>query len=122
MDHPTGGSRHAFTHAAGVRTCVRGRVRLAHGAFQHAVERGNVLLALNLARELGTVSLDDALRLTALLARAGDDRYNAAAIRWLARLATERQVSIEDLSLAASALCVLRAAPERVEAEATLLH
>lgn len=103
---------HAFVGAAGS----------THGAFQRAVERGNVLLALNLARELGTVSLEDALQLTALLARAGDNRYNAAAVRWVARLATEKQVSLEDVTLAAAALCAMRAAPERVEAEATLLH
>jgi len=37
-------------------------------------------MALTTARELGRLSLEDALRLTALLARVGDDRYNAAAV------------------------------------------
>lgn len=78
-----------------------------HGAFQHAVERGNVLLALNLARELGTVSLEDALALTAMLARVGDARYQPAALRWLARYADERRPSVERFAAASALVAAL---------------
>lgn len=79
-----------------------------HGAFQQAVERGNVLVAVTLARELGRLSLEDALALTELFARVGDDRFQPAAVRWLARLATEREgVTLAAVQVAASALAVL---------------
>lgn len=75
-----------------------------HAAFQRACERGNVLLALTTARELGRLSLEDALALTELLARAGDDRFDAAAARFLGRLADERKPTLAGLRLAAAAL------------------
>lgn len=78
-----------------------------HGAFQHACERGNVLMALSLARELGDVSLEDALSLTELLARAGDERFDAAAVRFLGRVAAERKPTLAGLRLAADAVAAL---------------
>jgi 5-methylcytosine-specific restriction enzyme A len=46
-----------------------------HGHSQRAVERGDVLAALVAARQLGTLSLSDALALTALLAEKEPDRF-----------------------------------------------
>ena len=57
------------------------------------------------------VALDDALRICLLLRGGDPDRYERAAVRWLGRFALEaRNVTIEDLRLAADALDAL---PER---------
>ena len=78
-----------------------------HANFQRAVERGNVLLAITVAKELGTLSLEDALALTEMLARVGDERFEPAAVRWLGRLAAERAPSLRGIQLAAEALSAL---------------
>jgi len=79
----------------------------AHGTFRRAIERGNLPMALVTARELGRLTLDDALALTALLARLGDARFDAAAVRWLGRLAIETQVALESLRLATALVAAL---------------
>lgn len=91
-----------------------------HGAFQHAVERGNVTVALATARELPGLTLEDALSLTELLARVGDERFDAAAARWLGRLAAERRPQLRLLELAAGLLRELEAEPTRPAAHAML--
>ena len=88
---------HVFVGAAGT----------THGTFQRALARGNVSVALATARELGSLSLDDALALTELLARVGDPRFEAAAVRWLGRLACERRVGLETLRLATALVAAL---------------
>ena len=66
------------------------------------------LLVVATARELPHVALDDALR-TALCSETATHRYQRAAVRWLGRFALEvRDVTIEDLHLAAEALDALR--------------
>lgn len=71
-----------------------------HGAFARALERDNVQVALNLAKELGALSLDDALDLTAMLAHAGDSRFERAAVRWIGKVAEERELSLKLLAAA----------------------
>jgi hypothetical protein len=93
---------------AKLRTCVRmGAAGSTHGNFQRAVERGNLPVALATAKELGALSLEDALALTELFGRIGDSRFEAAAVRWLARLAAERQPALEALRLATALLAAL---------------
>lgn len=75
-----------------------------HGAFQKAVDRGNVFMALALARELGRLSLEDALLLTEMLARAEDHRFEVAAVRLLGRFIDERKPTLAGVRLAADAL------------------
>ena len=61
------------------------------------------------ARELGYMSLMNALSLVVCYARAGSPKFEAAAVRWLARLALEGQdVGLADVQLAAAALACLR--------------
>ena len=74
------------------------------------------------ARELPFVSLLNALALVVLYARTGSPKFEAAAVRWLARLALEgKDVRLAELQLAASALACLRST--KVEtAEKTLLR
>src|ERR1044071_523082 len=78
-----------------------------HAGFVRACERGNALMALTLARELGQLSLEDALALTEVLARAGDARFDAAAARFVGRLVDERKPSLAGLRLAVEALTAL---------------
>jgi hypothetical protein len=80
----------------------------AYVRFRRALEIGNELLALAAARELPRISLDDALRIRPVLGDGDPDRYQRAAVRWLRRFALEaRDVTIEDLRLAAEALDTL---------------
>ncbi len=61
------------------------------------------------ARELGHVNLMNALALVVVYARANSPTFEAAAVRWLARLALEgRDIRLADLQLAAAALVSLR--------------
>ncbi len=85
--------------------------------FRRALETGNEALVTAAARELPRIALDDALRICLVL-RGGDPaRYERAAVRWLGRFALEaRDVTIEDLRLAAEALDALpRRAAEAME-------
>jgi len=91
-----------------------------HGRFQRAIEHRQVLGAELAARELGSLSLADALRLLFLYAEKDPIKYERAALRWLGRYATEgKAVSLLKAQLALSALAELRAG-ER-EAAAKLL-
>lgn len=82
-----------------------------YARFKRALETGNAAMVSAAARELPQVALDDALRICLVL-RGGDPvRYERAAVRWLGRFALEaREVTIDDLRLAADALDAL---PER---------
>ncbi len=61
------------------------------------------------AREIGRLSLMDALSLVVCYARTGSPKFEQAAVRWLARLAAERQeVRLSEIQLAAAALACLR--------------
>jgi hypothetical protein len=56
----------------------------AYAQFQRALKAGNAFLALEAARELNHVTLEDALGLC-LVMRQDRRRYQRAAARWLAR-------------------------------------
>src|SRR5437763_15572758 len=80
----------------------------AYVRFKRALEIGNELLVVAAARELPRVALNDALRICLVLRDGDPDRYQRAAVRWLGRFALEaRDVTIEDLRLAAEALDAL---------------
>ena len=49
----------------------------------------------------------------ALYARLDDDKFERAAVRWLARYAKERQPTLGEVQLAAGALATLRTESER---------
>jgi hypothetical protein len=76
--------------------------------FQRACARGNVLMALTAAADLRQpLVLELALDLTACFARAGDDRFDAAAVRFIGRLIAERELTLAGLRLAAGAVAAL---------------
>jgi hypothetical protein len=60
----------------------------AYAQFQRALKRGNPILALDAARELNHVTLEDALSLC-LVMRQDTRRYQRAGARWLARYHAE---------------------------------
>jgi hypothetical protein len=70
------------------------------------------------AREMGGLSLEDALMLCELLANADPARYERAALRWLERFISERSPLLTEVVLAASALAELRHGKRNVGVEA----
>jgi len=73
------------------------------------------------ARELGRLSLMDALSLVTCYARTSSPKFEPAAVRWLARFALEgRDVGLADVQLAVAALGCLRSRRHE-RAEKTLL-
>jgi hypothetical protein len=62
----------------------------AHRRFQRAINRRHVQAAEMAAREMGGLSLTDALSLCELLANTDPARYERAALRWLQRFIDER--------------------------------
>jgi hypothetical protein len=94
------------------------------GRLQRAIHRRNVQNAEMAAREMGGLSLADALLLCELLANTDPARYERAALRWLQRFIDERLPPLPEVALAASALAELRHGHRRVGVEVLtrLLH
>ena len=69
------------------------------------------------ARELGTVSLADALALTLLTAELEDDRWPRAAARWLGRFILESPAITREVGMAAAAMRELDGADRWLAAE-----
>jgi hypothetical protein len=80
----------------------------ADGRFERAIHRRHVQAAEMAAREMGGLSLADALLLCELLANTDPARYERAALRWLERFIEERVPPLTEVALAASALAELR--------------
>jgi hypothetical protein len=89
----------------------------AYAWFQRAVKARNVVAADSAARELGQLTLQDALLLVALYAEKRHPRFERAALRWHARLEREaKRLTIAEwqFELAAlSVLCIARQAVDR---------
>ena len=84
----------------------------AYVRFQRALATGNLLLIRAAAAELPSVSLGDALAVCMAIRHGEPARFERAALRWLARYATEKASSVEDVKAAADAFAVLRSEPE----------
>lgn len=89
--------------------------------FAQALEAGSLKRVENMAREMPSVSVRDALRIVELMARDGDERYTRASTRWLDRLRAETQVEREDADAAAALLLVLPHRPEAIDELRALL-
>jgi hypothetical protein len=90
----------------------------AHGRFQRAIRDRHLRRATMAARELGNVSLADALALTLLTREVGDDRWPRAAARWLGRFIVESPaMTIGEAGLAAAAVQELAGRDSRLAAE-----
>src|SRR5207249_4255070 len=80
----------------------------AHGRFQRAIQRGQLFHAELAARELGRLTLADALALTALIAKDEPARYGRAAVRWHGRFELEAKgLELSESQLALAALAAL---------------
>jgi hypothetical protein len=70
------------------------------------------------AREMGGLSLADALLLCELLAKTDPARYERAALRWLERFIDEHSPPLTEVALAATALAELRHGQRHVGVDA----
>lgn len=68
----------------------------AYSRLQRALLTGNLVLVEAAAAELPRIGLDDALTILALLADAGDPRFDRAAARWVGRLLVETPACLGD--------------------------
>ena len=79
----------------------------AHGRFTRAIQQRNLWAAETSLRELGTVSLEDALGYLDLLAEQKPEKLERAAVRWHGRLETEAPLTMAESQLALAALASL---------------
>jgi hypothetical protein len=75
--------------------------------FRRALTHGNLIVAEATARELGRLSLDEALELTILIAQKKPVRLPKVAVRWLERFIEEREPTLGDVGLVVAALAGL---------------
>jgi hypothetical protein len=101
----------------GVTSTSQGHARTV---FKRALQHENLLVAETTAREIGHVSLVEALELTALIARKAPRRHARVATRWLLRYLEEHPAAtIEEAGMVVSCLCAL-GSPRHDEAARTL--
>jgi len=80
----------------------------AHGRFTRAIQTRNLWAAEISLRELGGVSLEDALSYLDLLAELKPEKLERAAVRWHGRLETEAPLlTLAESQLALAALASL---------------
>jgi hypothetical protein len=80
----------------------------AQGRFQRAIQRRNLFQAELAIREMGTLSLLDALAYLDLLAEVRPEKLERAALRWHGRLETEAAtLTLAESQLALAALASL---------------
>jgi len=80
----------------------------AHGRFTRAIQTRNLWAAEMSLRELGTVSLEDALGYLDLLAELKPEKLERAAVRWHGRLETEAPLlTLGESQLALAAIASL---------------
>jgi hypothetical protein len=76
--------------------------------FRRSIEVGNVVVAELAAREMGVVSLDEALELVILTAQKNPDRHSRYATRWLRRWLEETPYAgLDAAALVVGALAAL---------------
>jgi hypothetical protein len=76
--------------------------------FRRALERRNLLVAEATAREVGILSLREALELTALIAEHDRPRSERYMVRWLARYLDAAQApKMDEIALIAACLAAL---------------
>jgi hypothetical protein len=80
--------------------------------FQRALATGNLQLIRAAAAELPRVDLGDALAVCMAIRDAEPERFERAALRWLARYAVEKAASVADLRAAADAFSAMLSRPE----------
>jgi hypothetical protein len=80
--------------------------------FERALKRGDVHDAIAAGKQIGRLSLGNALALCVVLAERDPVRFHRASARWLARFVDEIEgVSLEEAQLVSAALAALPTAP-----------
>ena len=80
----------------------------AYARFRRALATGNLNVIRAAAAELPAVRLDDALEVCVLLRDREPERYDRAAVRWIARFCVERpQASLAEVQAAAGAFALM---------------
>lgn len=92
-----------------------------YARFRRALATGNLTIIRAAAAELPRVDLGDALSVCMAIRAAEPMRFERAALRWLARFATEEARSIDDLRAAADAFGQMREQPEHALATLQVL-
>ncbi len=87
-----------------------------YARFKRALDLGKLPLVYAAAAELPQLNLDDGLRVLVLMAEQDRARFDRAAVRWLARLALDRRLDVEDLRAGLAACELLRRHPAQGEA------
>ena len=88
----------------------------ARTRFRRAIEGRWIFHAELAARELGQLTLGEALDLVLLYAEAeASAKFERAAIRWHSRYTAESQPSLLDAQIALTALMALRTSPDAAE-------
>jgi hypothetical protein len=86
--------------------------------FSRAIEHGNLVAAESAAREVGRLTLEEALRLLFLYAEHDPIKFERAALRWLARYVTEgKAVLAAEGATCALGLAELRAGERETAAK-----
>jgi hypothetical protein len=80
--------------------------------FQRALATGNLHLIRAAAAELPRVDLDDALAVCMAIRDAEPERFERAALRWLARYAVEKAATVADVRTATEAFAAMIQRPE----------
>ncbi len=86
--------------------------RLPVPTLQRALATGNLQLIRAVASELPRVDLGDALSVCVAIRNAEPERFERAALCWLARYAVEKAASVAEVRAAADAFAVMVQRPE----------
>jgi hypothetical protein len=84
----------------------------AYARFQRALATGNLNLIRAAAAELPRVDLADALAVCMAIRESEPQRFERAALRWLARYAVEKAASVADVRAAADAFATMLGHPD----------
>lgn len=89
-----------------------GNTGSAYARFQRALATGNLHLIRAAAAELPRVDLADALAVCMAIRESEPQRFERAALRWLARYAVEKAASVADVRAAADAFAAMLQRPD----------
>ena len=88
----------------------------SYARFRRALDSGDLAAVRLAALELPYVDLADALAVCLLMRQQGDERFERAGVRWLARLSLERpEIKLAELQQAAADLAELPSARARAD-------
>ena len=85
----------------------------SYANFRRSLATNDLLLIRAAAAELPAVNLEDALQILPVIAASEPHLFDRAGCRWLARLALETNVDLEQLGVALAALDRLPDDPDR---------